>query len=156
MPPPLRRRPVRREVLRVSEKKRKHRYWFFKILSILVSCGLPIYAVCEHFPLWTVSYGTSKSIGAGGIICLFIIVIVFRKSVFAFLRDKLKLHHAPPLAVWLILLITSYILLYIHQFIRDLTAVFWFGLIGCLIGTLFTFIAENRYGKKKEELHGTS
>ncbi len=138
----------------MSEKKRKTKYWLFKILSVLISCGLPIYAVCEHFPLWTVSYGTSKSIGAGAIICLFIIAVVFRKSVFQFMRDKLKLRHAPPLAVWLILLITSYILLYVNQFIRDLTAVFWFGLVGCLIGTVLTFIAENRYGKKKEDLNG--
>lgn len=146
----------------MTEKKRKFKYWLFKILSVLIACGFPIYAVCEHFPLWTASHGMSKSIGAGGMICLFIIAIVFKNSVFAFLRDKLKLRHAPPLAIWLIMLISSYILLYIYQFIRDLTAVFWFGLIGCLIGTILTFIAENRYGKppisleKKEDLNGTS
>lgn len=135
----------------MPEKKRKLRYAVLKILSIIVSCGLPIYAVYEHFPLWTVSYGTSHSIGAGGIICIIIVVIVFRKAVFQYLRDKMNLQHAPPLAVWLIMLIVSYVLLYINQFIRDLTTVFWFGLVGCAIGTLLTFIAENRYGKKKEE-----
>lgn len=134
----------------MTEKKRKFKYWLFKILSVVISCGLPIYAVCEHFPLWTMSYGTSRSIGAGGIICLMIVVIVFRRSVFQFMREKMNLQHAPPMAVWLIMLITSYILLYINQFIRDLTAVFWFGLIGCLIGTVLTFIAENRYGKKED------
>ena len=138
----------------MSEKKRKVTYWVLKVLSVLISCGLPIYAVCEHFPLWTVSYGTSRTVGAGGIISLVIVVIVFRKSVFAFMRDKMNLRHAPPLAVWIIMLIISYVLLYINQFIRDLTTVFWFGLVGCAIGTALTFVAETFFGKKKEEQNG--
>lgn len=135
----------------MSEKKRKFKYWLFKILSIIISCGLPIYAVQEHFPIWTESFGTSRSVGAGFIISMIIIVIVFRKAVFQFMRDRMNLQHAPPLAVWLIMLIASYILLYINQFIRDLTTVFWFGLVGCAVGTVFTFIAENIYGKRKED-----
>ena len=133
----------------MSEKKRKFKYCLFKILSILVSCGLPIYAVQEHFPIWTESFGTSRSVGAGFIISMIIVVIVFRKAVFQYLRDKCNLQHAPPLAVWLIMLIASYILLYINKFIRDLTTVFWFGLVGCAIGTILTFISENVYGKKE-------
>ena len=138
----------------MSEKKRKIAYWILKVLSVLISCGLPIYAVCEHFPLWTVSYGASRTVGAGGIISLVIVVIVFRKSVFEFMRDKMNLRHAPPLAVWIIMLIISYVLLYINQFIRDLTTVFWFGLVGCAIGTALTFVAETFFGKKKEEQGG--
>ena len=134
----------------MTETKRKITYWILKILSIIVSCGLPIYAVCEHFPVWTVTHGTVRSIGAGGIICLIVIVIIFRKSVFNFIRDRLKLEHAPPLAIWLIMLIVAYVLRYINQFILDLTTVFWMGLVGCAIGTLITFVAENKYGKKKE------
>lgn len=132
----------------MSEKKRKIKYIVFKVLSIIVSCGLPIYAVKEHFPIWTESFGTSRSIGAGGIISLIVVVIVFRKAVFQYLRDRMNLQHAPPLAVWLVMLIVSYILLYINQFIRDLTTVFWFGLVGCSLGSVLTFIAENIYGKK--------
>ena len=138
----------------MTEKKRKFWYWYLKIFSVLISCGLPIYAVSEHFPLWKISYGTTRSIGAGGIICLCIVVIVFRKSVFQFMRDRLNLKHAPPLAVWLIMLILSYVLLYINQFIRDLTSVFWFGLVGCAVGTAMTFVAENVFGKKKEDGDG--
>ena len=138
----------------MSEKKRKVTYWILKVLSVLISCGLPIFAVCEHFPLWTVSYGTSRTVGAGGIISLVIVVIVFRKSVFEFMRDKMNLRHAPPLAVWLIMLIISYVLLYINQFIRDLTTVFWFGLVGCAIGTALTFVAETFFGRKKEGQSG--
>lgn len=138
----------------MSEKKRKFWYWYLKIFSVLVACGLPIYAVSEHFPLWKVSYGTSRSIGAGAIISLIIIVVVFRKSVFQFIQDKLNLRHAPPLVIWLIMLIVSYVLLYINQFIRDLTTVFWFGLVGCAVGTALTFVAENVFGKKKEDGDG--
>ena len=138
----------------MSEKKRKIKYWVCKVLSVLISCGLPLYAVCEHFPIWTISHGTARSIGAGGIICLIVVAIIFRKSVFNFLRDKMKLQNAPPLAVWIIMLILAYVLTYINRFIQDLTTVFWMGLVGCAIGTVLTYIAENWYGKKKEETDG--
>lgn len=138
----------------MSEKKRKIKYWILKVLSVLISCGLPIYAVCEHFPLWSMSYGTTRSVGAGFIIILVVVVIIFRKAVFNYIRDKLKLQNAPPLAVWLVMLVMSYLLLYINQFIRDLTTVFWMGLIGCAIGTFLTYIAENRYGKKEDKTDG--
>lgn len=131
----------------MSEKKRKLLYAVLKILSVAVSCGMPIWAVLEHFPLWTVSYGATRTVGAGGIICLVVIAAVFRKSVFAFLRDKLKLRHAPPIAVWLIMLTASYALLYVQPFIGALTTVFWFGLLGCTVGTVLTFLAENTLGK---------
>ena len=61
----------------MTEQKRKITYWILKVLSIIVSCGLPIYAVCEHFPVWKVTHGTVRSIGAGGIICLIVIAIHF-------------------------------------------------------------------------------
>jgi hypothetical protein len=66
------------------------------------------------------------------------------------MKDKMKLQHAPPLVVWLVLIIVAYMLTYINKFIQDMTTVFWMGLVGCAIGTLITFIAENKYGKKDE------
>ena len=138
----------------MSEKKRKTRYWIFKILSVLIACGLPIYAVCEHFPVWTMSHGVVRSVGVGGIISLIVLVIIFRKSVFNFMSKRLKLEHAPPIVIWIVMLIISYILMYINNFIQDLTTVFWMGLIGCAIGTALTFIAEHFYGKKKEDGDG--
>lgn len=138
----------------MSEKKRKTRYWIFKILSVLIACGLPIYAVCEHFPVWTMSHGVVRSVGVGGIISLIVLVIIFRKSVFNFMSERLKLKHAPPIVIWIVMLIISYILMYINNFIQDLTTVFWMGLVGCAIGTVLTFIAEHFYGKKKEDGNG--
>ena len=134
----------------MTEKQRKTKYWIFKISSILISCGLPIYAICEHLPVWTESHGTARSVGAGGIICLIVIAIIFRKSVFEFIKDKMKLEHAPPMAVWLALIIVSYILIYINRFLHDLNTVFWMGLVGCAIGTGLTYIAENWYGKEEK------
>ena len=134
----------------MTEKQRKTKYWIFKISSILISCGLPIYAICEHFPVWTESHGTARSVGAGGIICLIVIAIIFRKSVFEFIKDKMKLEHAPPMAVWLALIIVSYILIYINRVLHDLNTVFWMGLVGCAIGTGLTYIAENWYGKEEK------
>lgn len=138
----------------MSEKKRKIKYWACKILSVLVSCSLPMYAICEHFPLWTETHGPARSIGAGGIIGLIVVLIIFRKAVFGYIKEKMKLESAPPLMVWLVLIAISYVLLYINQFIRDLTVVFWMGLVGCAIGTGLTYIAEHKYAEKKEKDNG--
>ena len=138
----------------MSEKKRKIKYWALKALSIIISCLLPMYAVWDHFPIWTVNHGTVRSIGAGGIICLIVLVVIFRKAVFNFLKDKAKINHAPPVVGWLVMLIISYVLLYISNFIQDLITVFWMGLVGCAIGTVLTWIAENKYGKKEADTDG--
>ncbi len=135
----------------MAEKKNKKMYWLLKVLSIIVSCTLPMIAIAEHFPLWTESHGTVKSVGAGSIICLIVLVIIFRKTVFNYAKDKLKLNHAPPVFVWLALLIVSYILTYIANFIQDLTTVLWMGLIGCAAGSGLTYIAEHKFGDKKKE-----
>lgn len=139
----------------MSEKKRNTLYWGFKVASILISCLLPIYAICEHFPLWIVKEGAPRAIGSGFIISLIVIAIVFRKTVFDFIKKKANLENAPPLLVWLVLIIVTYILVYIANFLSDLTIVLWMGLIGCAIGNVFTYIAESRFGKKEEDNGGT-
>lgn len=126
----------------MTEKKRKTLYWVFKVLSVVVSCALPIFAICEKFPIWTDSHGASRSAGVGAILALIVLLIVFRKTVFAFILDKLKLKHAPPIVVWLVLLIISYVMVYIGNFMKDLTTVLWMGLIGCAVGTFLTYIAD--------------
>ena len=135
----------------MSERKRKTFYLLFKVLSIIISCALPIWAICEKYPLWETVYGATHSIGVGGILALIVIIIVFRKAVFRFIKDKLKITHAPPLAVWLILIALSYILVFIGQFMYDMVIILWMGFIGCAIGTFLTFIAENKFGKKENE-----
>lgn len=132
----------------MMERKRKTLYWVLKILSILVACALPIWAICEKFPIWTAVHGTSHSVGVGGILILIVLLIIFRRTVFNFIRDKMNLKHAPPLAVWGVMLVISYILVYLNNFMRDMTTVFWMGLIGCAIGNVLTFVAENKFAKK--------
>lgn len=135
----------------MTEKKRKKLYWLFKVLSVIVSCALPIFAIWEKFPIWTYTHGTTRSVGVGGILVLIVVLVVFRKAVFNFIRDRLNLRHAPSLTIPLVMLIISYILEYISDFIRDLNTVFWLWLIGCAIGTVLTYIAEHRYGEKVEK-----
>lgn len=131
-------------------KNRKTFYWLFKSLGILVACLLPIWAILEKFPVWTYSYGRVRSMGVGGILILIVLFAVFRKTIFKFLEEKLKLKHAPPIVIWILMLIASYILIFIANFMRDLTTVFWMGLVGCAIGTVLTYIAENRFGEEKD------
>ena len=132
-----------------TDKKRSNLYWLFKIGGVLISCLFPILTICEKFPIWKAVHG-NRSIGVGAILILIVVAIVFRRSVFRFLADKLKLHHAPPITVWLILLIVSYALIFIGDFMRDLTTVLWMGMIGCAIGNLLTFIGENYFAEKEE------
>lgn len=136
----------------MTEKKRKRLYWLFKIFGVLISCAFPAWAILEKFPMWRTE-GNVRALGVGSILMFIVILIVFRKSVFEFIRAKFNLHHAPPLAIWLTLIVISYILIFIGEFMRDLTTVFWMGLIGCTIGTVLTFIAENKfaYGREKSD-----
>lgn len=140
----------------MSEKKRKTLYWVFKVVAILISCAFPIWAICEKFPIWTMAHGTGRTVGAGGILILIVLLVIFRKSVFNFMRDRMKLQHAPPLAIWLVMIIVGYVLMYINKFIQDMTTIFWMGLIGCAIGTLIMFIAESRFGKTEDKDDGGS
>ena len=135
----------------MTEKKRKILYWSFKITSVLISCLLPIWAILEKFPMWEEDHGTGNSVGAGLIMSAIVMLIVFRKSVFNFIRDKVKLNNAPPIVIWIALLVGSYLLIWLSDVLKDMNIIFWMGLIGCGIGTLLTFIAENVFGKKKEK-----
>lgn len=135
----------------MTEKKRKILYWSFKITSVLISCLPPIWAILEKFPMWVEDHGTGNSVGAGLIMSAIVMLIVFRKSVFNFIRDKVKLNNAPPIVIWIALLVGSYLLVWLSDVLKDMNIIFWMGLIGCGIGTLLTFIAENVFGKKKEK-----
>lgn len=85
---------------------------------------------------------------------MIVILLVFRKSVLKFMEDRLRLKYAPPILAPIVLLVISYILMYINDFISDLNTVSWMWLIGCAAGTVLTFIAEHRFGKKEEEKDG--
>ena len=135
----------------LTTKQRKILYWVFKILSVAIACIFPIWAICEKFPIWTEAHGEARTVGVGLILILFVVVIVFRRTIFKFLVDKFKLQHAPPLLVWLVLLISAYMLIYLGNFMQDVTTVLWMGFIGCAIGTALTFVAENKFADKKEE-----
>ena len=130
----------------MTERKRKALFWLFKCAGILISCALPIWAICEKFPIWAEQHG---SVGVGIILIAVVLLIIFRKTVFDFIRDRLDLKHAPPLVIWLVMLIISYVLIYLAEVMQDMTTVFWMGFIGCVIGTVFTYIA-NRFDNKKE------
>lgn len=134
----------------MTEKKRKTLYWVFKLLGIIVSCALPIWAICEKYPIWTETHGTGRSAGVGVILSLIVLLIVFRRTVFDFVRDKINLKHAPPIVVWIVLLVISYVMIYIGNFMKDMTTVLWMGLIGCAAGTFLTYISE-KYGKVKSD-----
>jgi hypothetical protein len=134
-----------------KETKNKIGFWSLKATSVLISCLFPFWAICEKFPIWTETHGSGNSIGAGGIIGLVVMLIIFRKSVFAFVKDKLKIKYAPPIVIWLILIVVSYVLMFLNKFLYDITTVFWMGLIGCTIGTGLTFVSEHTFGKKEEK-----
>lgn len=133
----------------MTDKKRNKLYWLFKNGGVVISCLFPIWAICEKFPIWKTVHGTGRSLGVGAILILIVAVIIFRKSVFRFIEERIKLKHAPPLSIWAVLLIIAYVLIFIGDFLRDLTTVFWMGLVGCGIGTVLTFIGENYFGKKE-------
>ena len=136
----------------MTERKRKALFWLFKCAGILISCALPIWAICEKFPLWADTHGTERTVGVGIILIAVVLIIVFRRTVFDFAKDHLDLKHAPPLTIWLVMIVFSYILIYLGDVMKDMATVFWMGFIGCAIGTLCTYIS-NRFKNDKEVNH---
>lgn len=132
-------------------KRNKILRYLLKTSSVVVSCFFPMWAICEKFPIWTEGYGAGRSIGVGAILMCSVFMIIFRKTVVSALKDKLKLDHAPPIAIWLILLIVSYILLFIANFLRDLTTVLWMGALGCALGNLLTMGSEHFTDVKEDD-----
>lgn len=133
------------------EKRNKLLYWLFKVLSIILSCVFPVWAIVAKFPLWKEAYGTGRSVGTGMILIGIVALVVFRKTVFSFLGEKCHLKHSPPIVVWIISLIAAYALLLVASFLQDLIVVLWMGLLGCAIGSVLTFIGEEFFMKEKEE-----
>lgn len=134
----------------MTSRKRKVVYWILKITSIIISCALPIWAILERFPLWGVKHGTFRSVGAGCILSLLVVLFVFRRTVFSYMKDRLKIKHTPPIVGWIVMLVLSYALMFVNKFLNDVAMVCWMGFIGCGIGTLMTFIAENFIRHKEE------
>ena len=130
-------------MLKPKLEKRKCFFWLFKNLSIVVACALPINAILEKFPFWVKSEGVLRSVGVGFILTLIVVLIIARRAVFKFIADKVNLKHAPPISVWFGGLIVCYILMYIGEFMADLSVVFWMGLVGCAIGNVLTLIANH-------------
>ena len=124
----------------MTESTRKKLYWGLKILSILISCAFPIWAICEKFPLWKEVQGTPHTVGFGIILVGIVLLVVFRRTVFHFIRDRLDIKHAPPLTIWLVFLVIAYIMIFIGNFMSDLTTVLWMGFIGCIVGTFLTYL----------------
>lgn len=127
-------------------KKRKAWFWGLKSAGIVSSCLFPLFAIYEHFPIWVEENGAGKSLGSGLIIGAIVLLAVFRKTVFAYLSEKFKGKNAPPITIWIVLLICAYLLIYINSFLMDLITVLWMGLVGCVIGTGLNAIADNKFG----------
>lgn len=132
------------------DRNRKY-YWLFKILSVIISCGLPILAICEKFPVWTQSNGTGYSVGVGVVMIAIVMLIVFRRTVFEFAKAHFNLKYAPPITIWIVFLIISYALIGLSNVLKDMNTVFWMGLIGCAIGTVLTYISERFKEVKTDE-----
>lgn len=132
----------------MTEKKRKIWYWGLKSAGVVSSCLFPLFAIYEHFPMWVETSGAGKSLGSGLIIGAMVLIAVFRKTVFSYLGEKLKGKNAPPITIWIVLLISAYLLAYINSFLLDLITVLWMGLLGCGIGTGMNAIADNKFGGK--------
>ena len=128
------------------KSKRNMVYWLCKVASVFVACALPLWGVMEKFPIWAYDYGTGRSLGVGGIIGILVLLVVFRRTIFNFLKDKWKMKYAPPITIWVIMILISYMLMFVSKFLYDITTVFWMGLIGSAMGAMFTFVGENFFG----------
>ena len=123
-------------------------YWLLKGGGIGISAVMPLWVVLEKFPLWVETHGTGRSVGAGGIIGIIIVLVIFRKTIIGYFKEKFKVSHTPPMAVWIVCLAITYGLMFIVKFLYDLSIVLWMGLIGSVIGSMLTFAGETFFGEE--------
>ena len=116
-----------------------------------IYAALPLWAVWEKFPTWIETHGVGKSLGTGGIVGIIVLLVIFRDTVIGYIKEKLKIGHAPKMSWWIAGLIIVYSLLYIVKFLADLAMVLWMGLFGALIGTLMTFAGEVLFGEEESK-----
>lgn len=133
----------------MTQSKRRSIYWVLKISSIIISCAFPAWGIFEQFPIWQERGGTGRSVGVGFILLFVVVIIVFHKSVFKFIEERLKLKHAPPLMIWLALIVLTLGLIWLSSLMADMINIYILGFIGCLIGNVLTFIGEH-IGKNGE------
>lgn len=117
-------------------------YWLCKVLSFIVSVGLPVWVVINKFPLWVATHGVTRSVGAGGIIIAIIVAVALRDQVFGYMKQRFKIGHAPKITGWVVGLIIVYSLMFIVKFLYDISQVLWMGFIGSIVGTLLTLSGE--------------
>ena len=126
-------------------------YGLFKWGGAAIYAALPLWAVWEKFPNWVETHGVGKSLGTGGIVGIIVLLVIFRDTVIGYIKEKVKIGHAPKMAWWLAGLIIVYSLLYIVKFLSDLAMVLWMGLFGALMGTLMTFAGEVLFGEEESK-----
>ena len=135
----------------LTPNKRKAWRFTLKVVSLMISLGMPLYAIYEHFPIWVETHGSTHSLGSGVIIAGIIALIIFKSTVCSWLKEKLQGKHAPPIVIWIVMLIICYMLAYISKFLVDLTVILWMGLIGCAIGNVLNLIADHKFGEVEED-----
>lgn len=126
-------------------------YWVFKGSGIGISAALPLWVVCDKFPLWVENHGVGKSLGTGGILGIIIMLVIFRDTVIGYIKEKFKIGHAPKLTWWIVGLVIIYSLLYIVKFLSDLALVMWMGLFGSIVGAMLTFAGEIFFGEEESK-----
>lgn len=135
----------------MKTKKNNAIYWVLKAASIIVACALPLWGIFEKFPLWVDNYGSTRSIGTGALLGIIVLLVVFRRTIFNFLKEKWKLKYAPPFTIWIVMLVVIYILMFVGKFLYDMTTICWMGLIGSALGGVITFIGENFFREEKDK-----
>ena len=131
--------------------KTKIYYWLLKGGGIGISALLPLWVVFDKFPVWVENHGAGKTIGAGGLIGAIIVLVIFRKTVIGYLKEKFNVNHTPPILIWIVCLAITYGLIFLIKFLYDLSLVLWMGLLGSVIGTMLTFTGEIFFKDEEEE-----
>ena len=84
-----------------------------------------------------------------------VLIVIFKKTIFGGIKERLKMKHTPPLLIWVVMLILAYAILSVCSFLLDIIMVLWMGLIGCGIGTILSMVAEFCFGKEEKDHEGS-
>ena len=132
-----------------AKTKRRIKLVSFRAAGASVAIGLPAWAILAKFPVWRTETGTLGMLGMGGIMIAVVALVTFKRTVLDFIKEKTGMKTSPPLAVWGVLLIASFILSAFAELLSDMRGIFIAGLVGSGVGTVLNIIGD-RLSEKRD------
>lgn len=113
----------------------------FDILGLICCIVPPAACTCAYFPLWRETVGDWQMVGGTAVVLAIIVFVVISKYI------KSRMRTPSPVVIALAAWLTSEV---VYKVIDQLRVITLWMFIGCAIGAVFFWLAEQAEKKEKE------